>query len=50
MLSDFDLAKQSNELNAMPAMVHSETNGVSICMLCYASDSADCTAPTRRFL
>ncbi|KAF9045889.1 Pkinase-domain-containing protein [Hymenopellis radicata] len=30
MLSDFDLAKQSNELNAMPAMVHSETNGVPL--------------------
>ncbi|KIY72943.1 Pkinase-domain-containing protein [Cylindrobasidium torrendii FP15055 ss-10] len=29
MLSDFDLAKQSSEL-AMPAMVHSETNGVPL--------------------
>jgi hypothetical protein len=30
MLSDFDLAKQSNEPAGMPAMVHSETNGVSV--------------------
>ena len=29
MLSDFDLAKQSNDPNGMPTMVHSETNGVS---------------------
>ncbi|KAK0231093.1 AGC/RSK protein kinase [Armillaria fumosa] len=30
MLSDFDLAKQSNDVGAMPAMVHSETNGVPL--------------------
>jgi protein-serine/threonine kinase len=29
MLSDFDLAKQSNEPSGMPTMVHSEHNGVS---------------------
>lgn len=29
MLSDFDLAKQSNDPSGMPTMVHSETNGVS---------------------
>lgn len=29
MLSDFDLAKQSNDPHGMPTMVHSETNGVS---------------------
>ena len=29
MLSDFDLAKQSNELGGMPTMVQSEHNGVS---------------------
>lgn len=29
MLSDFDLAKQSNDPNIMPTMVHSEHNGVS---------------------
>src|ERR1700722_8714047 len=30
MLSDFDLAKQSNKPAGMPAMVHSETNGVRV--------------------
>lgn len=29
MLSDFDLAKQSNEPGGMPTMVQSEHNGVS---------------------
>jgi len=29
MLSDFDLAKQSNDPNIMPTMVHLEHNGVS---------------------
>lgn len=29
MLSDFDLAKQSNEWGGMPTMVQSEHNGVS---------------------
>jgi protein-serine/threonine kinase len=29
MLSDFDLAKQSNDPSGMPTMVHSEHNGVS---------------------
>lgn len=28
MLSDFDLAKQSNEPAGLPGMVHSEQNGV----------------------
>lgn len=28
MLSDFDLAKQSNEPAMLPGMVHSEQNGV----------------------
>ena len=30
MLSDFDLAKQSNDPNIMPTMVHLEHNGVSL--------------------
>lgn len=30
MLSDFDLAKQSNEAGGMPAMVHSDQNGVCL--------------------
>jgi hypothetical protein len=29
MLSDFDLAKQSSEPGCLPAMVHSESNGVN---------------------
>jgi protein-serine/threonine kinase len=29
MLSDFDLAKQSNEPGGMPVMIQSETGGVS---------------------
>lgn len=28
MLSDFDLAKQSNDPNVMPTMVRNEQNGV----------------------
>jgi hypothetical protein len=28
MLSDFDLAKQSNDPGSMPVMIQSETNGV----------------------
>lgn len=28
MLSDFDLAKQSNEPGGKPAMIHQEENGV----------------------
>ena len=32
MLSDFDLAKQSNDPSGMPTMVHSEHNGVSWCI------------------
>jgi protein-serine/threonine kinase len=31
MLSDFDLAKQSNEPGCLPAMVHSEADGVNEC-------------------
>jgi protein-serine/threonine kinase len=30
MLSDFDLAKSSNDPAGMPAMVHSETNGIRV--------------------
>lgn len=30
MLSDFDLAKQSNEPAGLPGMVHSEQNGVRL--------------------
>lgn len=33
MLSDFDLAKQSNEPNTMPRMVRIEQNGVGECSL-----------------
>ncbi len=30
MLSDFDLAKQSNEPGGMPALIHSDANGVGM--------------------
>lgn len=33
MLSDFDLAKQSNERGGRPAMIHQEENGVCIILL-----------------
>ncbi|KAF8974404.1 kinase-like domain-containing protein [Flammula alnicola] len=41
MLSDFDLAKQSNDPNGMPTMVHSEHNGVPLV------DTMTCTANFR---
>ncbi|KAL0949624.1 hypothetical protein HGRIS_009669 [Hohenbuehelia grisea] len=41
MLSDFDLAKQSNEPGGMPALIHSETNGVPLI------DTMSCTANFR---
>ncbi|KAF4620027.1 hypothetical protein D9613_005493 [Agrocybe pediades] len=41
MLSDFDLAKSSNEPNSMPTMVHSETNGIPLV------DTMTCTANFR---
>ncbi|KAF8914096.1 kinase-like domain-containing protein [Gymnopilus junonius] len=41
MLSDFDLAKQSNAPHGMPTMVHSETNGVPLV------DTMTCTANFR---
>jgi len=41
MLSDFDLAKQSNELGGMPTMVQSEHNGIPMV------DTMTCTANFR---
>ncbi|KXN86354.1 Serine/threonine-protein kinase nrc-2 [Leucoagaricus sp. SymC.cos] len=41
MLSDFDLAKQSNEPAGMPGMVHSEQNGLPLI------DTMSCTANFR---
>lgn len=41
MLSDFDLAKQSGEPGGLPAMIHSEANGVPII------DTMSCTANFR---
>lgn len=41
MLSDFDLAKQSDEPGGLPAMIHSEANGVPII------DTMSCTANFR---
>ncbi|KAF9057744.1 kinase-like domain-containing protein [Panaeolus papilionaceus] len=41
MLSDFDLAKQSNDPNGMPTMVHSEHNGIPLV------DTMTCTANFR---
>lgn len=32
MLSDFDLAKQSNERGGRPATIHTEENGVRSCL------------------
>ncbi|KAJ7179828.1 AGC/RSK protein kinase [Mycena crocata] len=41
MLSDFDLAKQSNDPGSMPVMIQSETNGVPLV------DTMSCTANFR---
>lgn len=41
MLSDFDLAKQSNDPSGMPTMVHSEHNGIPLV------DTMTCTANFR---
>ncbi|KAL4265642.1 non-specific serine/threonine protein kinase [Pleurotus pulmonarius] len=41
MLSDFDLAKQSNEPGGMPALIHSDANGVPLI------DTMSCTANFR---
>ncbi|KAK7061582.1 AGC/RSK protein kinase [Favolaschia claudopus] len=46
MLSDFDLAKQSNDPSGMPVMIQSETNGVGACGIPRFRLWTQCRAPS----